>query len=165
MTTIVYQGYVARLDIDLEAGVIHGEVLNTRDVLTFSVENAKEAEAEFAATIEDYRKWCEAEGVAPEKPYSGTLTLRVPVETHRLAAVRAAEEKISLTAWISRLIECQLGQRPANLTQADVDRQMRATLNDEIVRVLVRRESETGTMGVGDWESISSTRLETRSIQ
>ena len=35
MTTMTYDGYVATIDLDEEAGLFHGEVINTRDVLTF----------------------------------------------------------------------------------------------------------------------------------
>ena len=32
---MTYKGYQARVDLDEEAGVFHGEVINTRDVITF----------------------------------------------------------------------------------------------------------------------------------
>src|SRR6201987_2460421 len=35
MTTMTHDGYVARIELDEEAGLFHGEVINTRDVLTF----------------------------------------------------------------------------------------------------------------------------------
>jgi predicted HicB family RNase H-like nuclease len=35
MTTMTHDGYVATIDLDEEAGLFHGEVINTRDVLTF----------------------------------------------------------------------------------------------------------------------------------
>ena len=30
-----YQGYVGKVEFDDEAGIFHGEVLDTRDVITF----------------------------------------------------------------------------------------------------------------------------------
>ena len=35
MTTMTHDGYVASIELDEAAGVFHGEVINTRDVLTF----------------------------------------------------------------------------------------------------------------------------------
>jgi predicted HicB family RNase H-like nuclease len=35
MTTMTHDGYVARVELDEDTGVFHGEVVNTRDVLTF----------------------------------------------------------------------------------------------------------------------------------
>ena len=30
-----YKGYIARVEFDDEADILHGEVINTRDVITF----------------------------------------------------------------------------------------------------------------------------------
>ena len=35
MTTMTYDGYVATIELDEDVGLFHGEVINTRDVLTF----------------------------------------------------------------------------------------------------------------------------------
>src|SRR5215469_5724607 len=35
MTTMTHDGYVAKVELDEDAGLFHGEVLNTRAVLTF----------------------------------------------------------------------------------------------------------------------------------
>ena len=32
---IEYKGYIGRVEFDDEAGIFHGEVINTRDVITF----------------------------------------------------------------------------------------------------------------------------------
>lgn len=34
-----YKGYVARVEFDDEANVFHGEVINTRDVITFQFDS------------------------------------------------------------------------------------------------------------------------------
>jgi len=30
-----YKGYIAKVEFDVEAGIIRGDVINTRDVITF----------------------------------------------------------------------------------------------------------------------------------
>jgi hypothetical protein len=43
---MTYKGYQSKVELDEEAGVFHGEVINTRDVITFqgtSVEELKQA--------------------------------------------------------------------------------------------------------------------------
>jgi predicted HicB family RNase H-like nuclease len=32
---VYYKGYIARVEYDDDAGIFHGEVINTRDVITF----------------------------------------------------------------------------------------------------------------------------------
>lgn len=136
MTTMTYDGYIATVTIDLEANVLHGEVVNTRDVLTFSAKSPQELKAAFEDTINDYRAWCAADGVDPEKPYSGTLTLRLAPAVHRLAASRAAEESVSLASWLVRVVECELGQRPAHVTEASLRKRMQIGVREEVYRVL-----------------------------
>ena len=50
MTTLTHDGYLAELEIDEGAGVIHGRVINARAVLTFEGETLAELKAAFADT-------------------------------------------------------------------------------------------------------------------
>jgi len=106
MTTMTHDGYLATLEIDEEAGVIHGRVVNARAVLTFEGETLAELQQAFADTIDDYRDWCKERGVEPEKPYSGTLSLRIAPELHRRVAEQAAKLGESINQFIAeRLAE------------------------------------------------------------
>ena len=77
MTTMTSDGYVARIELDQEVGLFHGEVINTRDVLTFQGRTLDELKVAFADTIADYVEWCRERGKEPERPYSGNFTVRV----------------------------------------------------------------------------------------
>lgn len=138
-TTLNHDGYVATISMDFETGLIHGQVINTRDVLTFAAPTLPELQAEFAATIADYTEWCKAEGTQPERPYSGTMSLRLSPEIHRMAAVRAAEANVSLNAWIGQTVECALDQRPANVTQSELTKRLNVGVREEVYRVLGSR--------------------------
>jgi predicted HicB family RNase H-like nuclease len=105
MTTLHHEGYLATLEIDEEAGVIHGRVVNARAVLTFEGETLAELRQAFADTIADYRDWCAERGVEPEKPYSGTLSLRLPPELHRRIAEQAAKAGESINQFITERLE------------------------------------------------------------
>lgn len=105
MTTLHHDGYVATLEIDEDAGVIHGRVVNARAVLTFEGETLAELRRAFAETIEDYRDWCKERGVEPEKPYSGNLSLRIAPELHRRVAERAAKAGESINQFIVERLE------------------------------------------------------------
>lgn len=100
MNTMNHEGYVATLEIDDEAGIIHGRVVNARAVLTFEGNTVAELREAFADTIADYRDWCRERGVEPEKPYSGTLSLRLPPELHRKIAEAAAKRDRSINQYI-----------------------------------------------------------------
>jgi predicted HicB family RNase H-like nuclease len=71
--------------------VIHGRVINARAVLTFEGETLADLKAASADTIAGYREWCKERGAEPEKPYSGTLSLRIAPGLHRRVAEQAAK--------------------------------------------------------------------------
>lgn len=151
--TMTFEGYVASITIDDELGVLHGEVINTRDVLTFSAKDVPSLKEAFADTIADYRAWCAAEGVEPEKPYSGTVSLRLGGELHQCVAIRAAQEHVSINTLIVQMIECGLGKRAEVVTREDLN-----LVRDEVVKV-VRQTSFIGGAEEQDWQGSSSQKL------
>jgi predicted HicB family RNase H-like nuclease len=66
-----YKDYLATIELDPDAGLFHGEVINTRAVLTFLGRSIDELSAAFSETIADYKDWCRERGKEPERPYSG----------------------------------------------------------------------------------------------
>jgi predicted HicB family RNase H-like nuclease len=105
MNTMSHDGFLATLDIDEDSGVISGVVTNTRATLHFQGRTVEELRAAFVDTIADYRDWCAHEGREPEKPYSGTLSLRLPPELHRRVATAAAQAGKSVNGFIAETLE------------------------------------------------------------
>jgi predicted HicB family RNase H-like nuclease len=105
MNTITHDGYIAEISLDEQAGLLSGIVLNTRATLHFTGRTVEELKAAFVDTIEDYREWCKAEGKQAEKPYSGTLSLRIAPDLHRRVASKAAQEGKSINAVIGEVLE------------------------------------------------------------
>jgi predicted HicB family RNase H-like nuclease len=68
---MTYKGYQATVDLDEEAGVFHGEVINTGDVITFQGASVKELKRAFEDSVEDYLDFCASRGEDPEKPFYG----------------------------------------------------------------------------------------------
>ncbi len=66
---IEYKGYLGEAVVDMEAGLIHGRVINIEnDVLTFRGETAAEAKQDFQAMIDEYLADCAAAGESAETP-------------------------------------------------------------------------------------------------
>lgn len=105
MTTMTHDGYIAEIGLDEATGLFSGIVLNTRATLHFAGRTVDELKAAFSDTIEDYRDWCRAEGKQLEKPYSGTLSLRIPPDLHRRVATKAALEGKSINTVIGEALE------------------------------------------------------------
>jgi predicted HicB family RNase H-like nuclease len=102
---MTHDGYVADITLDEESGLLSGVVLNTRATLHFAGKTVDELKAAFAGTIEDYKDWCRAEGREAEKPYSGTLSLRITPDLHRRIAIKAAQDGKSINAVIGEALE------------------------------------------------------------
>lgn len=105
MNLLTHQGYLATIELDEEAGLFHGEVVNTRDVLTFQGRTLDELRAAFADTIADYVAWCRERGKEPERPYSGNFTARLSPELHRRVAAAAARNGKSVNAFVAEALE------------------------------------------------------------
>jgi len=96
---INYKGYVGKIEFDADAEIFHGEVMNTRDVITFQGRSVTELKRAFKESINDYIEFCESRGEEPEKPFSGRLNLRLSPDLHRLAYLAASKEGMSLNTW------------------------------------------------------------------
>ena len=105
MTTMTYDGYVATIELDEDVGLFHGEVINTRDVLTFQGRTLDELKAAFADTIADCVEWCRERGKQPERPYSGNFTVRISPELHRRIATAAARSGKSVGTLVAETLE------------------------------------------------------------
>lgn len=97
---LTHKGYTAHVEFDDEAGIFHGEVLDTRDVITFQGTSVQELTQAFHDSVDDYLEYCRERGEEPDKPFSGRLMLRVSPELHRRISVQAHREGKSLNQWI-----------------------------------------------------------------
>ena len=108
---MTYKGYQAKVEMDEEAGLFHGEVINTRDVITFQGRSVRELKRAFADSVDDYIEFCAARGEDPEKPFSGKFLVRVSPEMHREIMAEARQQGKSLNTYVSEKL-----QRRASLT-------------------------------------------------
>lgn len=105
MNTMSYKGYEGLVAYDEDAEIFHGEVMNLRDVITFSGRSVSELKQALEASVEDYLAYCRERGEEPEKPYSGQFVVRVDPPVHRAAATAAKRAGVSLNKWIASMIE------------------------------------------------------------
>jgi len=106
---IEYKGYIGHVEFDDGAGIFHGEVVNTRDVITFQGRSVQEIKKAFRDSIDDYLAFCAERGESPDKPFSGKLVLRMKPELHRALAIAAKRRRTSLNTLITRTLEEELG--------------------------------------------------------
>lgn len=103
-----YKGYIGKVEIDEDAGILHGEVINVRDVITFEGESVDEVQKAFRDSVDDYLDFCAKRKESPEKPFSGKFVIRLPAELHRKAYIQAKLEDKSLNGWVTDVLETAL---------------------------------------------------------
>ena len=109
-----YKGYLGTVEFDAKAKIFHGDIINTKDVITFQGTTVKEIERAFKNSIDDYISWCNEEGVEPEKPYSGKFNVRLSPELHRKTAILAKKKNMSLNSFVEKAITDEITQLTMN---------------------------------------------------
>lgn len=96
-----YKGYTGQVEYDDEAGIFHGEVIDTRDVITFQGQSVKDLRKAFRDSIDEYLEFCAERNEEPDKPFSGRLMVRLSSELHRHLHVEAKQQGKSLNQLIT----------------------------------------------------------------
>ena len=106
MISFSHKGYAGVVtDADPDTGYFHGKVTGLRDVITFEAKSYKALEREFRTSVDEYLKFCEETGTDPEKPVSGTLSLRMSEELHRKVSAAAQASGMSINSWVKTALE------------------------------------------------------------
>jgi predicted HicB family RNase H-like nuclease len=124
---IEYKGYVGRVEFDPEAAIFHGEVINTRDVITFQGRSVDELRHAFQESVNDYLAFCKQRGEEPDKPFSGQFLTRLTPELHRQVNMAAAMSGMSLNSWVSQALESALAQSTTSQSPRESTRRPRRT--------------------------------------
>ena len=109
-----YKGYVAEVEFDDSADILHGRVVNSgsHPIATFEARDTKALRREFERSVNEYLAWCEEDGVEPRKPYSGKSNLRLGSELHSAVALAAAAKGMSINSWIVEALREAAGSPP-----------------------------------------------------
>jgi len=99
MNSMTYKGYVARIEFDERDDLFVGRVLGVRDIISFHASTVAELRAEFHVAVDDYLADCAESGIAPDKPASGKVMLRIRPDVHAAATIAAQVAGKSLNQW------------------------------------------------------------------
>jgi predicted HicB family RNase H-like nuclease len=96
---MTYKGYAARVEYSEEDACFVGHVAGIADVVGFHGDAVEQLRAAFKEAVDDYLETCAKIGRDPQRPYSGKIMLRVPVELHARVAVAARVAGKSINQW------------------------------------------------------------------
>lgn len=107
-----YKGYMATVEFDDEGMLLHGEVVGTRDVITFQGRSVEEIKEQFHKSVDAYLALCTRKKTAPEKPFSGQVLVRMPPDLHRDLSGIARDAGISVNSWVVQTLEHAMAPLP-----------------------------------------------------
>jgi predicted HicB family RNase H-like nuclease len=102
---MTYKGYSTQIDFDDDADVFCGTVVNASILISFRGRTVAELKKSLRNVVDTYMADCRAAGRSPEKPYNGTIIVRVDPAIHRRVAMKAASSKKSMNKYVQSLLE------------------------------------------------------------
>lgn len=105
-----YKGYHAKVEVDLDAGILYGKIEGIRDLVNFESETLENLESEFHLAVDDYLEFCKEVGKNPEKEYKGTFNVRISPELHRKTALLALKNDESLNQTVEKAIQAYVDE-------------------------------------------------------
>ena len=105
MKAMNYKGYFAKVEFDPEDHIFVGHIIGIQDVVGFHGESVKELETSFKEAVDNYLEACKKLKQKPNKPYSGNLMLRIPVDVHAAVAAAAEASGKSINQWAKSVLE------------------------------------------------------------
>ena len=105
-----YKGYTGSVEFSATDDCLHGKVLGmTKDSITYEGETVSELKSDFQNAVDSYIEGCQELGIAPRKPYSGVLNIRIPSEIHGQVALLAMQQGMTVNALIRDAITQRVG--------------------------------------------------------
>lgn len=98
-STLVFQGYSARIEFSAEDECFIGHIAGIKDIVGFHGDSVTELKKAFEEAVKDYLETCLEAGKQPQKPYSGKLMLRISPEIHAAVAIAAQLSGQSINQW------------------------------------------------------------------
>lgn len=99
-----YRGYFSAITYNDDFKTFHGEVLGIQNQIFFTGKSVEELEIAFHKAIDEYLEKCRANGVKPEKAFSGKFNLRLSPNLHATLAIRARLEGLSLNQYVKDIL-------------------------------------------------------------
>jgi predicted HicB family RNase H-like nuclease len=105
---IEYKGYRGVIDYSDQDSVLYGKIIGIDDLVTFEGSSVEEIKSAFFYAVDNYLETCKELGKNPEKEFKGVFNVRVREKVHKLAAIKAQSEKISLNKLVDKALRREL---------------------------------------------------------
>ena len=108
--TLEYKGYNGSVLYSAEDRVLHGRVVGIRDAITYEGSDVNSLERNFKKSVDEYLRFCKAEGKTADIPFKGSFNVRLGHELHKRAALYAETHSQKLNTVVHDALEEYLGR-------------------------------------------------------
>jgi len=104
-TTLQHHGYDGSVDYSAEDKMLHGRVVGIRDMISFGGKSVRELEKNFRDAVDEYLEFCKKKGKTPNKPFKGSLSVRLRDGLHTKAAIFAEKNDVKINTVINDALD------------------------------------------------------------
>jgi len=104
MKAMQYKGYTARIEYSDEDKCFVGHINGIKDIVGFHGVSVDSLWAAFKDAVDDYFETCKQTAIAPNRPYSGKVMLRISPELHAEIVMKAEANGKSLNQWAAETL-------------------------------------------------------------
>ena len=109
MDFLEYKGYKGSVEYSKEDNCLFGKVQGmSKALILYEGNTLEELRKDFEDGVDSYLEACKADGIEPEKPYSGRLNLRMSSELHSRVAAFVATTGTTINDFINKAIKNEL---------------------------------------------------------
>lgn len=100
-----YKGYFGSVEYSGDDEVFFGKLLGIKALVLFEGQSVGELKSAFHEAVDDYIETCKEMKAEPEKPFKGSLNIRIGQDLHKKAAIAAEQNKTSINQIIKEAID------------------------------------------------------------
>lgn len=99
-----YKGYYGSVHFNEEDLVFHGKIEFIRALVTYEATDAKGLKKAFHDSVNDYLATCDDQNIEPEKPFKGSLNVRLGHRLHQQVAIEAQKSEMTINKYIVEML-------------------------------------------------------------
>lgn len=105
MNTLKHKDFIGIFNYIEDEDILFGKLEGITDLVTFQGRSIPEIKTAFVEAVEDYIGLCEEVGKKPLKSFKGSFNVRIPMDLHRAAAMKAISINSNLNQFVQNAIE------------------------------------------------------------
>jgi predicted HicB family RNase H-like nuclease len=103
--TMEHKGYNGSVLYSAEDKILHGHIIGIRDMVSYEGTDVRGLEKNFKSAVDEYLRFCKAEGKTPDTPFKGSFNVRLTPDLHKRAALYAEEHSRKLNSVVQDALQ------------------------------------------------------------